>query len=107
MNGLVAGAGGGLLSLSFIYRGAAEASLRQVEGTSGGSGCREPWRNVASCTALTRYATSANVLLGASIGSFALSGALIAGTALTTTGKTPPPARVVVGLGGVRVEAVW
>jgi hypothetical protein len=105
--GVFTGVGGGLLALSFIYRGAAEGTLVQIEKTSGGSACREAWRTPGPCLALTKYATAADALLSASVVSFALSGALIAGTAIYTSGKSPPPARVVVGLRGVRVEAAW
>jgi len=109
--GLISGAafaatGGALIAMSQIYRGIADDRRVHLAQTDGRT-CATSERNSASCSSLRGEKITADILLAASFVSFALSGALITDTGVLTGGKKPPPARVVVGLGGVRVEGSW
>jgi hypothetical protein len=99
-------AGGGGLVLSEIYRALATSKLSTLQQTDNRT-CVAGGRNAASCAAMVQETNTATVLRLASIGSLALSGALFTGSAIRSTSKKPPQARVLVGLGGVGVEASW
>jgi hypothetical protein len=101
-----AAAGGGGLVLSEIFRVSATSKLSALEQADGRT-CLAGGRNATSCSAMLREEATANVLRFVSIGSLALSGALFTGSILRTTSEKPPRARVLVGLGGVGVEASW
>jgi hypothetical protein len=98
--------GGALIAMSQIYRGIVD-DRRAVLQRTDSRACTPGGHSAVACSSLVGDKATVHILEAASIGSFALSGALITGTVVRTGGKKPPPARVVFGLGGVRVEATW
>jgi len=102
----LATAGGGGLVLSEIFRVSATSRLAALQRADGRT-CLAGGRNATSCSAVLGEVAAADVLRFVSIGSLALSSALFIGSHLRTKSKKPPQARVLVGLGGVGVEASW
>lgn len=100
------GASAGLVTVAEILRRDADSKLGRAEGTNGGSACREPWRNPASCGSFESNSDTTITLYVAGGGTLLLGGALIAATRYYTT-RMKPGAGLVVGLGSLGVEGAW